>query len=44
MSKEDLKVKPVDQEVTNDDLRTIHGGAVTCKGPQEKPKGCGSRD
>lgn len=26
MSKEELKVMPVDQEVTNDDLRKVHGG------------------
>lgn len=28
MSKEDLKVNPVDQEVTKDDLRKVHGGNI----------------
>lgn len=28
MSKDDLKVKPADQEVTNDDLRKVHGGNI----------------
>lgn len=26
MSNEELKVKPVEQEVTNDDLKKVHGG------------------
>lgn len=26
MSKDDLKVKPVEQEVTIEDLRKVHGG------------------
>lgn len=26
MSKEELKVKPVNQELANDDLKNVHGG------------------
>lgn len=28
MSKEELKVKPVNNEVTNDDLKKVHGGVA----------------
>lgn len=36
MSKEDLKIKPVDQELTKEDLRKVNGGTISLGGG-----GCG---
>lgn len=41
MSKEELKVKPVNNEVVNDDLKNVHGGWVCDTCTQGVPDGHG---
>lgn len=43
MSKEDLKVKPVKQELVNDDLKKVYGGCPHIPGVSNKKK-CKSGD
>lgn len=45
MSKDDLKVKPVDQEMANEDLKKINGRSIfICASADETKETCSSRD